>query len=134
MELDQIPCRFYRTGDLCYVDDDGDIMYSGRLDFQVKIQGFRIELGEIEHHAREYLRGRNVVAVAFDNISANSEIAIFIECENTDKESLLNYLKSKLPYYMIPSKIIELTEFPLNANGKVDRNSLKNSIARGNDN
>jgi len=124
------PIKFYKTGDLCYIDGYGDIMYSGRIDFQVKIQGFRIELGEIEHHAREYIKDRNVVAVSFENSSGNNEIALFIEGKLTNTQNLLEHLKSKMPYYMIPARIIERTEFPLNPNGKVDRNALKESISQ----
>lgn len=120
--------RFYKTGDLCYFDEEGDIMYSGRLDFQIKIQGFRVELGEIEHQAREYLKGRNIVAVAIENGSGSIGIALFIEGNDDNTNSLSDYLKSKLPHYMIPARIIEKDVFPLNANGKVDRNMLKNSI------
>ncbi|MBN1414275.1 MAG: amino acid adenylation domain-containing protein [Bacteroidales bacterium] len=120
--------RFYRTGDLCYYDEDGDIMYSGRIDFQVKIQGYRIELGEIEHHARACVVGKNVAAVAFENRSGNNEIALFIEGEIGDIREVESYLKSRLPYYMIPSKIIIKEVFPLNKNDKLDRNALKNSI------
>ncbi len=123
-------CRFYRTGDLCYIDEDGDIMYSGRMDFQVKIQGFRIELGEIEYHAREYIKGRNVVAVAFENSLGNNEIALFIEGGLTGETNLSEHLKSKIPYYMVPSRIIETEQFPLNSNGKVDRNLLKKLITQ----
>ena len=50
--------RFYHTGDLCYIDNEDDLMLYGRLDSQAKIQGYRVELGEIEHHAREYLKGK----------------------------------------------------------------------------
>ena len=121
-------CRFYRTGDSCYMDNDGDIMYSGRLDFQVKIQGYRIELGEIEHYAREYVNGQNAVAVAFENKAGNNEIALFIEGEMIDIGLMLEYLKSKMPYYKIPTKIIVKDIFPLNANGKTDRNALKKLI------
>jgi D-alanine--poly(phosphoribitol) ligase subunit 1 len=121
--------RFYKTGDLCYLDDDGDIMYSGRIDFQVKIQGFRIELGEIEHHARESVNGRNAIAVAFENSTGNTEIALCIEGELADTTSLLENLKSKMPYYMIPTKILVRKEFPLNSNGKIDRNMLKKLIS-----
>jgi D-alanine--poly(phosphoribitol) ligase subunit 1 len=121
--------RFYKTGDLCYFDEDGDLMYSGRLDFQVKIQGYRIELGEIEHHAREFLAGQNAVAVAFENKTTNTEIALFVEGELTTMNELTTYLKSKMPPYMMPTKILVEKEFPLNTNGKIDRNILKKSIA-----
>lgn len=120
--------RFYKTGDLCFFDDEGDIMYSGRLDFQVKIQGFRIELGEIEYHAREYIGGRNVVALPYENASGNYEIALFIEDNINTTIKLIDHLKLKIPHYMIPSKVISVKEFPLNSNGKIDRNSLKLSI------
>ncbi|MRS05816.1 hypothetical protein EG832_21750, partial [bacterium] len=122
--------RFYRTGDLCYIDNNGDIMYSGRLDFQVKIQGFRVELGEIEYHAREYTRGQNAIALVFENSSDNCEITLFVEGRLTDPMDLLNHLKSKMPYYMIPSKIVVREQFPLNSNGKVDRNLLRLSITK----
>ncbi len=120
--------RFYRTGDLCYIDDDGDIMYCGRLDYQVKVQGYRIELGEIEFHARQFLNGKNAVAVTFENKIQNTEIALFIEGVLPNNEALMNYLKSKIPPYMLPSKIISRENFPLNTNAKVDRIALKQFV------
>lgn len=120
--------RFYRTGDLCYIDSDGDIMYGGRLDYQVKVQGYRIELGEIEFHAREYLKGRNAVAVSFENNIQNTEIALFVEDELANAKELTAYLKLKIPSYMIPAKIEVQSTFPLNSNGKIDRNILKKSL------
>ena len=120
--------RFYHTGDLCYKDADGDIMYSGRLDHQAKIQGFRVEMGEIEHHASVFLEGKNVVCLAFDNNNGLTQIAMFIEGKEQDKESLLTYMKSKMPGYMIPSNIYYLPTFPLNENGKTDKKYLKSLI------
>jgi len=121
--------RFYKTGDSCCFDKDGDILLAGRLDYQVKIQGYRIELGEIEYHARECLQGQNAIAIAFENKTGNSEIALFVEGESADTGILLEYLQSKLPYYMIPTKILCIDKFPLNANGKNDRTRLKQLIA-----
>ncbi len=126
--LDGTLKRFYKTGDLCYIDSDGDILYSGRLDHQVKIQGYRIELSEIEHFARLSLNGKNAVAIVFENSTENNEIALFIEDELNDSTRLLKALQQKLPQYMIPSKIFFLKELPLNTNGKVDRNALKKRI------
>jgi D-alanine--poly(phosphoribitol) ligase subunit 1 len=128
MEYDGAQRRFYKTGDYCYMDNDGDIMYSGRVDFQVKIQGYRIELGEIEYHAREFINGQNAVAISFENSTGGTEIALFIEGKLADTDVLVNYLKSKIPYYMIPSKVLCNDKFPLNLNGKVDRNDLKKLI------
>ncbi len=119
------PVRFYKTGDLCYYDEEGDIMYSGRLDFQVKIQGYRIELGEIEHHAREFMQGNNAVAIPFQNASGNTEIALFLEGEEDNTARVVQFLKTKLPPYMVPTKFIFKPVLPLNTNGKIDRKALK---------
>ena len=117
--------RFYHTGDLCYKDEDGDIMYSGRLDHQAKIQGFRVEMGEIEYHAREYLEGVNIVCLAFDNEQSLTEIAMFVEKPPFDTTELLKYMRTKMPAYMIPTRIFFEPVFPLNGNDKIDKNKLK---------
>lgn len=120
--------RFYRTGDLCFRDENGDIMYSGRLDHQAKIQGYRVEMGEIEFHAREFLGGTNVVCIAYENAGGLTEIAMFIESEESDTSALLDYLKSKMPHYMIPGRIYFEPTFPLNGNAKTDKVVLKSKI------
>lgn len=127
-EIDGKNIRFYRTGDLCYMDKDGDIMYSGRIDQQAKIQGFRVELGEIEYHAREFLKGINAVCVAFTNSHGLTEIAMFIESTEFDTSELMTFMHSKMPSYMIPGRIQFVQSFPLNANDKIDKNKLKDSI------
>ena len=121
--------RFYKTGDLCYMDNELDIMYSGRLDFQVKIQGYRIELGEIEHHARECNQKRNAIALPFQNAMGNTEIILFLEGKESDPAQVTEYLRSRLPAYMIPSKFVVEEQFPLNTNGKIDRIALKKLIS-----
>ena len=85
-------------------------------------------MGEIEYHARAFVDGQNVAAIAYENRSGNFEIALFLEGTFDESIDIKNYLKSKLPSYMIPSIIIQKDEFPLNKNDKLDRNSLKNSI------
>lgn len=121
--------RYYHTGDLCYWDESGNILYCGRIDQQAKIQGFRVELGEIEFHAREfYDKKYRVVAIAFDNAQHLTEIALFIESSKQDTKSLLDYLRSKMPHYMIPSRIIFEQQFPLNKSEKIDRNTLKSKM------
>lgn len=127
-EVDGEKIRFYHTGDLCYEDNDGDIMYSGRLDHQAKIQGFRVEMGEIEFHARKFLGGTNVVCIAFDNSQGLTEIAMFVESPEFEPEALLEYMKSKMPQYMIPRHIYFEPIFPLNGNNKIDKVLLKSKI------
>ncbi len=120
--------RFYKTGDSCYFDADGDIMLAGRLDYQVKIQGYRIELGEVEYHVRKFLNGQNAIAIAFANKMGNTEIALFIEGVFTEEKKLTEYLSSKMPFYMVPTKIMTEDSFILNTSGKVDRIILKNRL------
>ena len=128
-EVDGVQMRFYHTGDLCYKDEDGDIMYSGRLDHQAKIQGFRVEMGEIEYHAREFLGGdKNVVCLAFDNKDALTEIAMFIESEAFNPDEMLAYMRTKMPSYMIPTRLFYVPVFALNSNDKIDKNVLKSLI------
>ena len=116
--------RFYKTGDLCQYDSDGNLLYLGRMDFQTKIQGFRVELSEIEFFSRSYLNKINVIAIAVINSSGNTEICIILESEEFDTEGLVKNLKSKLPLYMVPTQFRFEKIFPLNINGKVDRNLL----------
>ena len=120
--------RFYHTGDLCYKDEAGDIMYSGRLDHQAKIQGFRVEMGEIEYHAREFLGGKNVVCLAFDNKDSLTEIAMFMESEEFNPDEMLAYMRTKMPSYMIPTRLFYVPVFPLNSSDKTDKVKLKAMI------
>lgn len=117
--------RFYKTGDLCKIDDEGDILYLGRSDFQVKIQGFRVELSEIEFHVKEFLKDMNAVAIAFEDQLGNTEIGLVIESDKFNTSTLKDYMKTKMPVYMLPKTIQFEHSFPLNVNGKTDRNKLK---------
>ncbi len=124
--INGIEKMFYKTGDLAFIDTDGDFMYAGRIDNQVKIQGFRIELGEIEHFAREFVPGCYVAAVGYMNSMGTMQIHLFVENYNGSTSSLENYLRKKVPNYMVPSVISSIPSFPLNANGKIDRKELRN--------
>lgn len=128
LDYNGVPHKFYKTGDLCLFDEDNVILYFGRLDNQVKVQGYRIELGEIEFHARSFTKGKNAVAFIYEGQAGGNEIALCLETEKLDKVAILTSLKAKLPSYMVPSKVFNLKEFPLNTNDKVDRNKVKSSI------
>ena len=120
--------RLYRTGDYCYIDEQGDIFSLGRIDSQVQIQGYRVELSEIDHFVRTYCKGINTVTIAFENEIGNTDLALFFESEPFDTADLNSYLKGKLPTYMIPTKTLFIKPFPLNSNGKTDRKALGNLI------
>lgn len=117
--------RYYHTGDICHIDDVDDILLHGRIDSQVKIQGYRIELGEIEFLARKVLSGNNVVVIPFTNCIGNLELALFVEGVNIDTDLIIDFMKTRIPLFMIPTKIFIEREFPLNQNGKIDKNKLE---------
>jgi acyl-coenzyme A synthetase/AMP-(fatty) acid ligase len=123
--------RFYRTGDMSYVDSDGDFVFCGRVDYQVKIQGYRVELHEVEHYARRYGEGYNVAAVAHENQTGQTVIHLFVEDGGACASEMIEYLKNHLPPYMIPSGVTSIDRLPLNGNGKIDRKKLIQLLADG---
>ena len=99
------PIRFYKTGDLCVEDKEGDTLYLGRIDFQTQIQGYRVELSEVEFHAKAFLDKVNAVALAVINKIGNTEIGLVIESDEFDTKKLIYYMKTKLNSYMIPTAL-----------------------------
>ncbi|MGB7392786.1 MAG: AMP-binding protein, partial [Pricia sp.] len=125
IEFDGEPKQFYKTGDICMRDDEGDILYYGRADYQVKIQGYRIELGEIESHARQAMDGKNAVAFVYIGQKGSPQIALCLETDAYDEKDLTAFLNSKLPPYMLPSRFFNIEKFPLNTSDKVDRKKIE---------
>lgn len=117
--------RFYKTGDLCIMDQDGYLVFIGRKDFQVKIRGYRVELSEIEYYAKKYLKKVNVLAIDIVNQLGNTEIGLALESDPLDIKEMIDYMKTQLPDYMIPTQTQFVREFPLNINGKIDRKKIK---------
>jgi amino acid adenylation domain-containing protein len=120
--------KFYRTGDLCYFDKEGDFMFIGRIDTQVKIQGFRVELSEIENHARSMSQVNNAIVLTHTDERGNTTIHLFVEPIDVAVNEIFSYLKTKVPAYMMPQKIYPLVKFPLNVNGKIDKPELQKKI------
>jgi len=118
----QIP--LYKTGDIGSFLPDGNILFFGRQDSQVKIKGFRIELGEIEQ-VMLGITGVEDVAVKVFTEKDNSFIAAYIQINDP---SLLEEIKASthklLPYYMVPDHYTVFDKLPLNSNGKIDRKRL----------
>ncbi|MBD2441548.1 non-ribosomal peptide synthetase, partial [Nostoc sp. FACHB-110] len=119
--------KLYKTGDLARYLPDGNIEYLGRIDNQVKIRGFRIELGEIEALLSQYPHVQaNCVIVREDHPGDKRLVAYLVastDCQPKISE-LRQYLKARLPEYMIPTAFVILESLPLTPNGKVDRLSL----------
>jgi amino acid adenylation domain-containing protein len=118
--------RLYKTGDLARWLSDGTIEYVGRTDQQVKIRGFRIEPGEIEAVLAQHPAVRDAVVVVRDHASSDKRLLAYVAGEPSvlNDTVVRDFLKAKLPYFMLPSSITALEKLPLNANGKVDRRAL----------
>jgi len=127
MPWDRRPdARWYRTGDLAFVNTDGDLIHCGRNDDQVKIRGYRIELAEVEHALRK-ISGTDFVAVvpAGAGTHGATKLVAFIAGGAVGDAELLAAARQKLPDYMLPAEIVRLEGLPLNTNGKVDKKALR---------
>lgn len=116
----------YRTGDLVNYNSYGELNYLGRKDFQIKHNGYRIELGEIEKAASS-IEGTHRVCAMYDDEGKKIMLAVVCD-EGLSEKIIYKALKEKLPSYMLPGRIDLLEGFPLNANGKIDRKTLKASL------
>ncbi|PYS20674.1 MAG: non-ribosomal peptide synthetase [Acidobacteria bacterium] len=121
--------RLYRTGDLVKRRAGGELEFIQRVDEQVKIRGYRIELGEIEAVLGQHAQVREAVVLArADESGAKRLIAYLTEPPEVASElslsELRQYLKERLPEYMIPAAYVRLAAWPLTANGKIDRRAL----------
>ena len=114
--------RLYTSGDLARWMEDGNLEFFGRQDNQIKIRGFRVELGEIEVALLQNGKVRNC-AVVMKTGPSGKQLVAYVSGE-ANAEELKNYLKAKLPEYMVPGVYVMLPELPLNTNGKVDRRAL----------
>lgn len=118
--------RMYRTGDMCRYLPDGNIEFVGRIDHQVKIRGFRIELGEIESVLEQHSDIREALVIAREDTPGDKQLAAYLLGSATplSASALRNYLRERLPEYMVPAAFVFLEEFPLSPNGKIDRKAL----------
>ncbi|MCP5053859.1 MAG: amino acid adenylation domain-containing protein, partial [bacterium] len=121
--------RLYKTGDIGYFREDGNLECLGRLDFQVKIRGNRIELGEIERHLLEHEDVSEAVVVAREGEKAEKYLCAYIvpvpdPSEDFKVPDLRDYLDANLPAYMVPAYFVQLDIMPLTNAGKIDRNAL----------
>jgi len=119
--------RLYRTGDMARYLPDGRIELLGRIDQQIKIRGHRIELGEIEAVMQKHPAVRQAAAVAVENNDGNKRLIAYLVFSpgfSLSIGEIRDFLKARLPKYMIPAAFVALDALPLTPNGKVDRNRL----------
>lgn len=119
--------RLYKTGDSARILNDGNIVFLGRIDQQVKLRGYRIELGEIESILNQHEAVKQVLVLALEDASGDKKLIaylVFNEGREATSADLRLFLSTKLPEYMLPSVFIFLDTMPLTPNGKVDRSAL----------
>jgi amino acid adenylation domain-containing protein len=122
--------RLYKTGDVARSRAGGQIEVQGRMDHQVKIRGYRIELGEIEARLAEHPAIKETVVVAHEVAPGRKQLVAYFVLHAGSASSpqlaaeLRDFLKQKLPDYMVPSFFESLATLPLTPNGKIDRKAL----------
>ncbi|TCP59053.1 amino acid adenylation domain-containing protein [Tumebacillus sp. BK434] len=112
--------RIYKTGDRVRWLADGSLQFLGRLDDQVKLRGYRIELGEIEAMLDEH----EFIAQSVAAVHRGEVLAVYYLGDRVPAADLRAYLKDRLPAFMVPSAFLQLENFPLGPNGKIDRSLL----------
>ena len=126
----QAGARLYQTGDLARCLSDGSIQFLGRIDNQVKIRGFRIEPGEIEAVLCQHPKVQQAVVIAREDEPGNKCLVAYIVAKEAIAShsqfitQLRDFLRNKLPEYMIPAALVLLKALPLTPNGKVNRYEL----------
>jgi len=116
--------RMYKTGDLARWYPKGDIEYIGRIDHQIKIRGHRVELNEIKLQILNDDSVKDALVICKEHNNSKQIYAYIIFKTTGNLEQIRNKLKKVLPAYMVPSFFIELKEFPISRNGKVDLKAL----------
>ncbi|NEO76293.1 non-ribosomal peptide synthetase [Moorena sp. SIO4G3] len=118
--------RLYKTGDLVRYLPEGNIEFANRFDTQVKIRGFRIELSEIEVVITQHPLVRDVVVLLREDRPGVKYLAAYVvpKQDYPKPEDLQQFIKEKLPSYMVPASFTILEAFPITPNGKVDRKAL----------
>lgn len=116
--------RYYRTGDLVFMDEEENLHFTGRTDTQIKLRGYRVELSEIEARIKEQVRGEVIVLAWPYHEGIAQGVVAFHDDPEAVQANIVMHCKRSLPEYMIPSQIRAIPEFPLNSNGKIDRKRL----------
>jgi amino acid adenylation domain-containing protein len=121
--------RWYLTGDQAMRDPNGVFHCFGRLDNQIKVLGNRVEIEEIEAHLRKVTGAEMVGVIAHPVVDGVAQGLVgFIGATQIDSPRVVAELKTRLPAYMVPGRVIALEHMPTNQNGKVDRKALRSAL------
>jgi nonribosomal peptide synthetase DhbF len=119
--------RMYRSGDIARSREDGTLVHLGRADDQIKIRGLRIEPGEIQTVLTKHPKVRSAAVVMREDQRREKQLFAYIVPvfdEGFDEAELRTYLSERLPAWMIPAAFVSVADFPVTANGKLDRGAL----------
>lgn len=116
--------RIYRTGDVARWRSDGAVEYLGRSDHQVKLRGLRIELGEIEAALRTLPGMERVEVLLRQDAPGDARLVAYVPAALADAVMLRSHLATRVPDYMVPSVFVGVDQWPVTANGKLDRTAL----------
>ncbi|HEX3252992.1 MAG TPA: amino acid adenylation domain-containing protein, partial [Pyrinomonadaceae bacterium] len=119
--------RLYKTGDLVRYRLNGELEFGGRVDHQVKVRGVRIELGEIEETLLQHEAVFDAIVLVREDLPGEKRLVAYVAHQpghTTTLDELREFLRTKLPEYMLPSAFVWLPEMPLTSNGKVDLRAL----------
>jgi len=116
--------KLYKTGDLVKLNKDNKLVFKRRKDNQIKLNGYRIEISEVLNVLLE-IAGIKEAEILFNKQKNNDMVAYIVKDKETTKQDIIDILKTKLPYYMVPKAIVELESMPLTVQGKVDRRKLQ---------
>ena len=116
--------RMYATGDRVRLEPDGNLVFLGRIDDQIKIRGFRVEIGEVEHAVRECPGVLDVAVLLREDAPGGAALAAFLVGEPSPDDMITDRLRDRLPGHMVPRIYVWLDEMPLNRPGKIDRAAL----------
>jgi natural product biosynthesis luciferase-like monooxygenase protein len=120
--------RLYRTGDMAAYRSDGNVEFLGRSDEQVKLRGYRIELGEIEALLDVHPAVGKSVVLAREDTPGDQRLVAYVTptgASGVPADALRDHLRAKLPEFMVPSHFVEMREFPLTPNLKINRKALR---------
>ncbi|MCW3466345.1 non-ribosomal peptide synthetase [Chitinophaga nivalis] len=121
--------KMYKTGDIGKWLPDGKVLFSGRIDDQVKVRGYRIELGEIQFLLEQHPQVEEAVVVVRKLDGEHQIAAYWVSGDTLEPIVLKEYLAQHLPAYMVPAYWMQLPAIPLNSNGKVDKKALPDPVA-----
>lgn len=125
--------RLYRSGDRVRFLPDGRLAFLGRVDQQIKLRGFRIEPGEIEAALRAYGNLREALVMVREDAPGDKRLVAYLVWDESPPSAtaeLRDFLRERLPAYMIPAAFVNMPAFPRNPNGKIDRRALPAPDAR----